>query len=91
MPCGLHQGTKLDPWLFLVLINDLDSDHLANVWKYVDDTTAPRATEVVPRRSRIRLRNYLRRIESNLIATSVRSSLRVSFVKDEPRFAPIVV
>ena len=52
----------------------------------------PRATEVVPRRSRIRLRSYLRRIESNfIIATSVRSSLRVSFVKDEPRFAPIVV
>ena len=51
----------------------------------------PRATEVVPRRSRIRLRNYLRRIESNLIATSVRSSLKVSFVKDERRFAPIVV
>ena len=46
MPCGLHQGTKLDPWLFLVLINDLDSDHLANVWKYVDDTTA---SEVVTR------------------------------------------
>ena len=43
-----HQGTKLDPWLFLVLINDLDSDHLANVWKYVDNTTA---SEVVTNRS----------------------------------------
>ena len=49
MPCGLHQGTKLDPWLFLVLINDLDSDHLANVWKYVDDTTA---SEVVTKGNR---------------------------------------
>ena len=49
MPCGLHQGTKLDPWLFLVLVNDLDSDHLANVWKYVDDTTA---SEVVTRGNR---------------------------------------
>ena len=87
MPCRLHQGTKLDPWLFLVLINDLDSDHLANVWKYVDDTTP---SVVVTKGNR--LRSYLRRIESNfIIATSVRSSLRVSFVKDEPRFAPIVV
>ena len=49
MPSGLHQGTKLDQWLFLVLINDLDAGHLANVWKYVDDTTA---SEVVAKGNR---------------------------------------
>ena len=30
------QGTKLGPWLFLVVINDLDTP--ADMWKYVDDT-----------------------------------------------------
>ena len=51
----------------------------------------PRATEVVPRKWRISLRSGLRRIESNLIAISVRSLGYRSFVKDKPQFAPIVV
>ena len=51
----------------------------------------PRATEVVPRKWRISLRSGLRRIESNLIAISVRSLGYRSFVKDKPQFVPIVV
>jgi len=46
---GITQGTKLGLWLFFVLINDLDVDDLANVWKYVDDTTA---SEVVAKGNR---------------------------------------
>ena len=35
------QRTKLGPWLFLILINDLSlhGDFNAQLWKYVDDTT----------------------------------------------------
>jgi retron-type reverse transcriptase len=38
LPAGVPQGTKLGPWLFIVMIDELDI-HNTELWKYVDDTS----------------------------------------------------
>ena len=36
---GILQGTKLGPWLFLVMLNDFSADTSNSLFKYVDDKT----------------------------------------------------
>ena len=78
VPTAVRQGTKLSPWLFVSMINDLDVN-TPHVWKFVDDTTA---YEVTPKGNTSNAQSIVNQVikwsrantESNSTLTNVRSS-----------------
>ena len=92
---GVPQGTRLGPWLFLVMINDLKLPGGSfSMWKFADDTTV---SEVVPSSGESSLQEAVNHISSwshsnhfQLNPTKCKE-LIVCFQKIPPPYSPITI
>ena len=92
VPSGVPQGTKLGPWLFVIIINDLNIRN-ASLWKYVDDTTV---SETIPKGAisyaqlvvdEVVEWSRLNRFQLN---TDKCKELRISFARHKPDLPPLM-
>ena len=92
-PASVPQGTKLGPWLFLIMIDDLNTGE-ADMWKYVDDTTI---SEVVDNGQESCIQQIVDDLEiqarDDRFQLNQRKckELRISFARNEPEFDHILV
>ena len=81
VPAGVPQGTKLGPWLFVLMINDLDTN--AQQWKYVDDTTV---SEVVVKGGE----SHVQAIANRVIEWSHENRVQLNAVKCKELGSPLL-
>ena len=90
---GLPQGTKPGQWLFILMIDDINTSN-TELWKYVDDTTI---AECVDKKEDSRIQSDVEELigKSNQNKFQLNESkckeLRISFAKSAADFAPIVI
>ena len=92
VPAGVPQGTKLGPWLFILMIDDMNTSN-TELGKYVDDTTI---AGCVDKKEDSRIPSDVKELiaKSNQNKFQLNESkckeLRISFAKSAADFAPIV-
>ena len=94
VPSGVPQGTKLGPWLFLLMINDLTVPSIFNMWKYVDDTTV---SENIPKGQQSKSQEAVDAIygwsKENLFQLNGEKTkeLVISFSRDSPQLPRVCI
>ena len=93
VPAGVPQGTKLGPWLFVLMIEDIKVTN-TDLWKYVDDTTI---AEPVEKGEISNIQNAVDELSEmsnrNKFQLNGRKckEIRISFARCQPQFEPVYI